>query len=128
MQSQNISYHNRLFLNNVFFFPTSTDCTVKTHRRNQATGTNAVVESSPVLEIRVFTLGEHVLVSSIVGLLVGHPASTFYSDGVAARKVGLHVSAVSGALIVTALEVFVFKESNLWDGYNKSNTGLQVHF
>lgn len=72
-----------------------------------------------MLESRVFTLGEHVLVSSIVGLFVGHPASTFYSDGVAARKVGLHVIAVSSALIVTALEVFVFKESNLLDGYNE---------
>lgn len=96
-----------------------TDCTVQTHRRNHAAGANAVVKSSPVLEIRVFTLGQYVLVSSVVGLLIGHPASTFYSDGVAARKVGLHVSTVSGALIVTALEVFVFKESNLWDGYNK---------
>lgn len=68
-----------------------------------------------MLEIRVFTLGKHVLISTIVGLLVGHPASTVYSDGVAARKVGLHVSAVSTALIVTALEAFVFKESNLLD-------------
>lgn len=65
-------------------FSTSTDCTVKTHRRNHAAGANAVVKSSPVLEIRVFTLGQHVLVSRVVGLLVGHPASIFYSDRVAA--------------------------------------------
>ncbi len=110
--SENISHHNRSFWNAVFYFY----CTVKTHRRNHAAGANAVVKSSPVLEIRVFTLGQHVLVSRVVGLLVGHPASTFYSDGVTARKVGLHVSAVSSALILTALELFVFKESNLLDG------------
>lgn len=94
---------------------TNADYSVNTHGRNHAAGANAVVESSPVLEIRVFALRQHVLISRKVGLLVGHPASTIYSDGVAARKVSLHVSTVSTALIVTALEAFVFKESNLLD-------------
>lgn len=86
---------------------------METHGRDHAAGTDAVVESRPALEIGILAFGQHVLVSGIVGLLVGHPAATFNTDGVAARKVGLHVCAVSTALIVTALEVLVFKKGNL---------------
>lgn len=62
---------------------------------------------------------QHVLISTIVGFLVGHPAATLHSYGVTAAEVVLHLRTVTAAFIVTALEVPVFVEDNLSDGYCK---------
>lgn len=62
---------------------------------------------------------QHVLISAIVGFLVGHPAAALHSYGVTAAEVVLHLGTVTAAFIVTALEVPVFVEDNLSDGYCK---------
>lgn len=56
---------------------------------------------------------QHVLVASIIGLLIGYPATTLNSYGVAATEEVLHLGAVAAALMVTTLEVPVFIENNL---------------
>lgn len=64
---------------------------------------------------------QHVLVSTVVGLLVGHPAAALHSYGVTAAKVVLHLGAVTAAFVVTTLEVPVFVEDNLTNRfYNQS--------
>lgn len=62
---------------------------------------------------------QHVLISAIVGFLVGHPAAALHSYGVTAAEVVLHLGTVTAAFVVTALEVPVFVEDNLQDGYCK---------
>lgn len=62
---------------------------------------------------------QHVLIAAIVGFLVGHPAAALHSYGVTAAEVVLHLRTVTAAFIVTALEVPVFVEDNLSDGYCK---------
>lgn len=86
---------------------------LKTHRGHHAAGADAVIEASPLLVVRILSLVQHVLVASIIGLLIGHPATTLNSYGVAATEVVLHLRAVTAALMVTTLEVPVFIEDNL---------------
>lgn len=89
----------------------------KTHRWHHAAGADAVVEAGPALVIGVLALVQHVLVSAIVGLLVGDPAAALHSYGVTAAEVVLHLRTVTAAFVVTTLEVPVFVEDNLTDGY-----------
>lgn len=89
---------------------------IGTHRWHHTAGADAVIEARPALVIGVLALVQHVLVASVVGLLVGHPAAALHSDGVAAAEVGLHVGTVTAALEVTALEVPVFVEGDLREG------------
>lgn len=91
----------------------------ETYWWHHAAGADAVVESRPTLVIGVLALMQHVLVSAIVGLLVGDPAAALHSYGVTTAEVVLHLRAVTAAFIVTALEVPVFVEDNLTNGcYN----------
>lgn len=90
-----------------------------THGWHHAAGADAVVEARPALVIGVLALVQHVLVSAIVGLLVGHPAAALHSDGVTAAEVVLHLGTVTAAFVVTTLEVPVFVEDNLVDGQCK---------
>lgn len=83
------------------------------HRWDHAAGADAVVKARPVLVVRVLPLVQHVLIPRIVGLLVGHPATTVNFYGVTADEEVLHLRAVTTALIVTTLEVPVFIEDNL---------------
>lgn len=48
---------------------------------------------------------QHILVPRIVRLLIGHPAPTVHPDGVTTGEVGVHVSAVTTALIVASLKI-----------------------
>lgn len=86
---------------------------VGTHRWHHAAAADAVVEAGPALVVGVLALMQHVLVAAIVGLLVSHPAAALHSYRVAAAEVGLHLGAVTCALIVTTLEVPVFVEDYL---------------
>lgn len=83
---------------------------------DRATWLDAVIESHPLLLIRVFPRAQDVLVAREVGTLIQHPAATLHFDGVAAAEVGAQVRAVRAALIAAALEVLIFKEYNLDDG------------
>lgn len=61
----------------------------------------------------VLALGQHVLVASVVGLLVGHPATAVHADGVTAGEVSVCVGAVAAALIVAAFKVPALVEDYL---------------
>lgn len=74
---------------------------------------DTIVKTSPVMVVRIFSLVQHVLVARIVWFLISHPAAALYADGVTAGEVGLQLSTVTTALIVTALEVLFLKEGNL---------------
>lgn len=63
--------------------------------------------------VAVPALGQHVLVARVVGLLIDHPAATVHADGFAAGEVGVHVGAVTVALVVTPLEVPALVEDDL---------------
>lgn len=69
---------------------------------------------------------QHVLVSAVVGLLVGDPAAALHSYGVTAAEVVLHLGTVTAAFVVTTLEVPVFVEDNLTGrDYNQSITATE---
>ena len=63
--------------------------------------------------VRVLSLVQDVLVAHKVWLLIGHPVTPSYTDGVAAVEVSKGVSTVAIALIVAALEVVAFVKDNL---------------
>lgn len=63
--------------------------------------------------IRVFPGAQDVLVASVVGTLVQHPAATLHLNRVAAAEVRAQVRIVSAALIASALEILVLEECNL---------------
>lgn len=63
--------------------------------------------------VRVLPRGQHVLVASVVGALVQHPAAALHPDGVTAAEVGVQVWAVAVALITTTLEILILKEYDL---------------
>ena len=56
---------------------------------------------------------QHVLVPRKVRLLIGHPAPTVHSNGVTSGEVGVHVSAVTTALIVASLKIPALVEDDL---------------
>lgn len=74
---------------------------------------DALVEAHPLLVIRVLPMAEDVLVASVVGMLVQHPAATLYLDGVAAAEVRAQVRSVAGALVASPLKILVLKKHNL---------------
>lgn len=84
-----------------------------THIRESTTGADGVIVAHPALIVWVLSSGQNILVSGIVGFLIQHPAATLYLDGVAAAKVGVHVRAVSVALIGATLEVSVLIKYDL---------------
>lgn len=86
---------------------------MKTHRWHHTTGADTVIEARPALVFRVLALVQHVLVSAIVRLLIGHPAAALHSYRVTAAEVILHLGTVAAALIVTPLEVPVLVKDNL---------------
>lgn len=63
--------------------------------------------------VRIFSFVQHVLVAREVWFLISQPAATLYTDGVTAVQVRLQLCTVTTALIVTTLEVLLFKEDNL---------------
>lgn len=85
----------------------------ETHRWHHAAGADAVIEAGPALVVGVLALGQHILVTRVIGLLVGHPTATLNPYGVTAAEVALHLRTVIAALIVTALEVPVLVKDNL---------------
>lgn len=74
---------------------------------------DALVEAHPLLVIRVLPMAEDVLVASVVGMLVQHPAATLYLDGVAAAEVRAQVRSVTGALVASPLKILILKKHNL---------------
>lgn len=63
--------------------------------------------------IRVVPMAEDVLVASVVGMLIQHPAATLYLDGVAAAEVSAQVRSVSGALVASPLEILILEKYDL---------------
>lgn len=84
-----------------------------THIRESTTGADGVIVAHPALIVWVLSSGQNILVSSVVGLLIQHPAATLHLDGVATAKVGVHVRAVGVALIGASLEVSVLIKYDL---------------
>lgn len=74
---------------------------------------DALVEAHPLLVIRVLPMAEDVLVASVVGVLVQHPAATLHLDGVAAAEVRAQVRSVAGALVASPLKILILKKHNL---------------
>lgn len=87
-----------------------------THIGEGTAGADSVVVAHPALVVWVLASGQNILVASVVGLLIQHPATTFHLDRVAAAEVGVHVRAVGVALIRATLEVSVLVEYDLKPG------------
>lgn len=64
-------------------------------------------------------MAEDVLVPSVVGVLVQHPAAALHLDGVAAAEVSAQVRRVAGTLVASPLKVLVLEKHNL--GKPKTN-------
>lgn len=84
----------------------------------------AVVEAHPVLVFRVLAPRYDVHVPSKVGSFVHSPGASFHFNGVAAIQVHVEIGAVAITVIVAALKIFVFVESNLKYRANKEVGGV----
>lgn len=71
--------------------------------------------------IRVFPSAQDVLVASVVGMFIQHPAAPLHLNGVAATEVRAQVRAVSVALIVSAFEILILEKHNL-DGKKRDKS------
>lgn len=80
---------------------------------DHTTGSDAIIHSHHTHVIGILAPSQKVLVSHEVASVVDHEATTFHSDGVTAIEVGMQVSAVTYALMVTAAEVPVLVKDNL---------------
>lgn len=72
--------------------------------------------------IRVFPGAQDVLVASVVGTLIQHPAATLHLNGVTSVEVRAQVRTVCAALMASALEILILEERNL-DGRKQTNPG-----
>lgn len=63
--------------------------------------------------IRVLAPSQKLLVTHEFRSVIDHEATAFYFDGVTAIEVGMQVSAVTHALMVTATEVPILIKDNL---------------
>lgn len=72
--------------------------------------------------IRVFPGAQDVLVASVVGTLVQHPAATLHLNGVATAEVRAQVRTVGAALMASALEILILEECDL-NGRKQTNPG-----
>lgn len=99
-----------------FFIVLTAHSFLFTHIGEGTAGADGVIVAHPALVVWVLASGQNILVASVVGLLIQHPATTFHLDGVAAAEVGVHVRAVGVALIRATLEVSVLIEYDLKPG------------
>lgn len=99
-----------------FFIVLTAHSFLFTHIGEGTAGADSVVVAHPALVVWVLASGQNILVASVVGLLIQHPATTFHLDRVAAAEVGVHVRAVGVALIRATLEVSVLIEYDLKPG------------
>lgn len=99
-----------------FFIVLTAHSFLFTHIGEGTAGADGVVVAHPALVVWVLASGQNILVASVVGLLIQHPATTFHLDRVAAAEVGVHVRAVGVALIRATLEVSVLIEYDLKPG------------
>lgn len=61
----------------------------------------------------VFPMTQDVLVTSVVEMLIEHPAATLHFNGVAATEVRVQVRAVTAALITSAFEIIILEKQYL---------------
>lgn len=83
------------------------------YHRDNAAGLNAVSEADGVLIFRILSLGQEVLLTPEVGLVIDHECPTLHPAGAALAQVGVDLRAVADALIRAALEVSLFEEDDL---------------
>lgn len=106
-----------------FFIVLTAHSFLFTHIGEGTAGADGVIVAHPALVVWVLASGQNILVASVVGLLIQHPATTFHLDGVAAAEVGVHVRAVGVALIRATLEVSVLIEYDLKPGEEEEEGG-----
>lgn len=76
--------------------------------------------------ISVFPGAQDVLVASVVGTLIQHPAATLHLNGVATAEIRAQVRTISAALIASALETLILEECNL-DGRKQRQSLVNYH-
>lgn len=80
---------------------------------DEVTGADTVVDTHPVMEVRVVSLPQVVLVAIVVGFFIDHIAATLHPDGVAVVQKAHQVWTVSAALKMAPREVLVLIEDDL---------------
>lgn len=77
------------------------------------TRADRVVDTHPVMEVRILSSSQVVLVSSVVGVFIDHEAATLHPDGVAVVEEAHQVRTVTATLKMAPREVLVLIEDNL---------------
>lgn len=99
---------------------------------DHTTGSDAIIHSHRTHIIRVLAPSQKVLASHEIGSVVDHEATAFHSDGVTVIKVGMQVSAVTHALMITAAEVPILVKDNLEEknfiSSTITNNIWQIHY
>lgn len=84
---------------------------------DKTAGADGVIEAVPALVVWILPPHEDILVAHVLGSLIDNPGPTLHPDGVTVAEVGAELSTVTGAFIVTTLEVFVLVEADLQAGF-----------
>lgn len=76
-------------------------------------GADRVIDTQPVLEVRILSSPQVVLISRVVGFFIDHEAAALHPDGVAVVEEAHQVRTIVAALKMAPREVLVLIEDNL---------------
>lgn len=77
------------------------------------TGLDRVVDTHPVMEVRIVSFPQVVLVAVVVGFFIDHETATLHPDGVAVFQEAHQVHTVIAALKMAPREVLALIEDDL---------------
>ena len=80
---------------------------------NEETGADTFVDAHPVMEVRIASSSQVVLVALVAGFFIDHEDAALHPDGVAAVQSAHQVGTVTAALKMAPREVLVLIEGDL---------------
>lgn len=83
------------------------------HHGNEVTGLDRVIDAQPMMEVRIVSSPQVVLVATVVGFFINHETATLHPDGVALVQEAHQVRTVTAALKMAPREVLALIEDDL---------------
>lgn len=83
------------------------------HHENEVTGLDRVVDTHPLMKVRIFSFPQVVLIANVVGFFIDHETATLYPDGVAVFQEAHQFCTVIVALKMASTEVLSLIEDDL---------------
>lgn len=83
------------------------------HHGNEVTGLDRVIDAQPMMEVRIVSSPQVVLVATVVGFFINHETATLHPDGVALVQEAHQVCTVTAALKMAPREVLALIQDDL---------------